>query len=577
MTTPTLGNPLAEARARAEARLHHVPRRALVPISLVLIGLIYWIVTAVVPQAPLDAIEASGTIEAEETLVSAEIGGRVVSLLADEGALVKAGDPVATLDDTLLKAQARQSRAALDTARASLALVKAGARPEDVRAGEAALAQSVASRDAAERALINATQMRDDPQELKARINAAEAGLAAAQARLDGVQNGIRPADLAAARAADEGARTALAQAEANAKAQVDIARETLASAEARLKLLTQGPRAEDLRAAELAVDGAKNSLFAAQTNRDGLCGNGRVPQYQCDAGNAQVAAAETGVQNAENALAKLKQGPLPEEIRTAEATVQQARASLESIQTTTGPTVAAAREAAGSAEARLRQLEGGANAEDLALARANLDQARRNLADLTAMRDNPLAANAQVDAARGQHDAARAAAEAARARLDALKAGPTAEQIAVAESQVAQAEAGVGLLDVQVAKMRLTAPLDGVVTKRSLAVGELASPGAPILGIVKPDPLKLTVYVPEPLIGRVAIGQPVELTVDPYPGETFRGEVVYIAPKAEFTPRNVQTQKDRATTVFAVKVRIPNSEDKLKPGLPADARLLVK
>jgi HlyD family secretion protein len=564
------------ARPHLLEQLHRLPRRALIPLTLVIIGLAYWLVTSLLPVAPLTAIAVSGTIEGEETLVSAEIGGRIATLLVDEGATVKAGDPVATLDDSLLKAQLQQSRAALDAAKASQALVKAGARTEDVRGAEAAVQGANATRDAAERALNSATQMRNDPQELKARINAAETGAAAAQARLDQVKNGIRPADLEAARAAAQAAKSGLAQAEANAKAQTTGAQETLASAEAKLKLLAQGPRAEDLKSAELAVDQSKNALFAAQSNRDGLCGNGRVPQYQCDAANAQVDAAQTAVDNAQNALTRLKNGPLPEEIRTAEATVQQAKASLEAIQSTTKPSVDAARQASQSADARLAQLSAGANAEDLAVASANLDQAKRNLADLIAMRDNPLAANAQVDAARGQLEAARAAADGAQARLDALKIGPTAESLAVADAQVAQAAAGSAVLETQLAKMRLTSPLDGTVNKRSLGIGELAAAGAPVVSVVKLDPLKLTVYVPEPLVGRVAIGQSVEFTVDPYPGETFHGEVISIGSKAEFTPRNVQTQKDRATTVFAVKVRIPNAEGRLKPGLPADARLLV-
>jgi HlyD family secretion protein len=237
-------------------------------------------------------------------------------------------------------------------------------------------------------------------------------------------------------------------------------------------------------------------------------CGNGRVPQYQCDAANAQVNAAETAVQNAENALAKLKNGPLPEETRTAEAAVEQAKANLEAVQSTTKPGVDAARQASQSADARLAQLSAGANTEDLAVATANLDQAKRSLADLTAMRDNPLAANAQVDAARGQLEAARAGADAAQAKLDALKIGPTAEALAVADAQVAQAAAGSAVLETQLAKMRLTSPLDGTVNKRSLEIGELAAAGAPVVSVVKLDPLKLTVYVPEPLIGRVSVGQ---------------------------------------------------------------------
>ena len=554
-----------------------VPRRALVGLAaLAVFAVGYWLVAGEGGRNPADtAIDVSGTVEADETTVAAESGGRVVELLADEGDVVKAGDVLARLDDALLQAQLRQSQAALETARANLALIQAGARPEDIRQAEAAVAQAVATRDAAERAWRSAIALRDDPQELNARINAAETQVTAAQARLDQVRNAIRPADLDAARTALEAARAGLAQAEANTKTQEKVAEESLAMAEAKHRLLTQGPRPEDLRAAELAVDQARNALWAAQASRDGVCGNPRNPQYQCDAANAQVAAAETAAESAVNALDRLRNGPLPEEVRVAEAAVRQAAANLEAVRATSAPAVAAARASVRSAEARLRQLEAGAAPEDLAAATAALEQAKRSLADLTAMRGNPLAANAQVDAARWQHEAARAAVDIAQARLDALRKGPTDEQVAVARSQVSQAEAAVAVLQVQIDKLRVVSPLAGTVSKRNVAVGEMVAPGAPIVGIVALDPVRLTVYVPEPQVSLVRVGQMAEVTVDGYPGQRFAGEVVYVAPRAEFTPRSLQTQGDRAATVFAAKVRIPNPDGKLKPGMFADARLL--
>jgi len=129
--------------------------------------------------------------------------------------------------------------------------------------------------------------------------------------------------------------------------------------------------------------------------------------------------------------------------------------------------------------------------------------------------------------------------------------------------------------LELQLDKMVLRSPLDGVVARRSVRVGEVASPGATLMVVAKPDPVELTVYVPEKEIGRVRIGQKVEVKVDSYPNDTFLGDVTFIATKAEFTPRNVQTQKDRLNLVFAVKVQIPNPDLRLKPGMPADATIL--
>jgi len=129
--------------------------------------------------------------------------------------------------------------------------------------------------------------------------------------------------------------------------------------------------------------------------------------------------------------------------------------------------------------------------------------------------------------------------------------------------------------LELQLDKMTIRSPLDGVVVRSSIRVGEVASPGALLMVVTKPDPVELTVYVPEKEIGRVRIGQKVEVQVDSFPKEVFPGEVTFIASKAEFTPRNVQTQKDRLNLVFAVKTRIPNPDLRLKPGMPADATIL--
>jgi multidrug resistance efflux pump len=84
-------------------------------------------------------------------------------------------------------------------------------------------------------------------------------------------------------------------------------------------------------------------------------------------------------------------------------------------------------------------------------------------------------------------------------------------------------------------------------------------------------DEVTLVIYIPENRIGQIQIGQPVEVSVDSFPGEVFTGRVATIAGEAEFTPRNVQTQEERVNLVFAVKVVIPNPDYALKPGMPAD------
>jgi HlyD family secretion protein len=95
---------------------------------------------------------------------------------------------------------------------------------------------------------------------------------------------------------------------------------------------------------------------------------------------------------------------------------------------------------------------------------------------------------------------------------------------------------------------------------------------GAPLLTIADPTDLRLTVYVLEAELGRVGLGQSVSIRADPFPERVFPARVRTIATHAEFTPRNVQTQKDRQNLVFGVTVRVPNADGALKAGLPIDA-----
>lgn len=201
-------------------------------------------------------------------------------------------------------------------------------------------------------------------------------------------------------------------------------------------------------------------------------------------------------------------------------------------------------------------------------------DAAQQNLNDLLAMRDNPQQADVQVAQAVAAYQQAGAAVEVAKANLDMARAGATEEQIDVARTGVEEARAALDALNVQRQKYTLYAPDDGMVVKRIVHEGENALPGTTLLTLGNLDTVDLTIYIPEPDVGKVSLEQPVEVSVDSFPDETFPGQVVWISDEAEFTPKNVQTKEERVNTVFAVKVRIPNLDHKLKPGVPADAVL---
>lgn len=139
--------------------------------------------------------------------------------------------------------------------------------------------------------------------------------------------------------------------------------------------------------------------------------------------------------------------------------------------------------------------------------------------------------------------------------------------QVQLKQADVAQRQ----LIEAQLDKMILRAPIGGQVLKRLASRGEIVRAGMPLLTVANQDPLKLTVYVPERELGRVRVGQGARLRADTFPERVFRGDVQSIATRAEFTPRNVTTSRDRQGLVFAVRLRVPNPGGDLKAGMPVD------
>jgi len=194
------------------------------------------------------------------------------------------------------------------------------------------------------------------------------------------------------------------------------------------------------------------------------------------------------------------------------------------------------------------------------------------SLAHLYAQRAHPQGLEAMVDEALAALAQAGAQLGAAQAQVDGLRAGATREQIAALEARVTQAQAALDSLLTQRGMMTIASPVDGTVVNVVAHPGEVAAPGAPLLTVADLSELYLNVYLPETQIGRVHLGQGVQVAVDSFPGRFFEGQVIYIASRAEFTPRNVATKEERVNLVFAVEVRLPNDDGALKPGMPADA-----
>ncbi|MDQ7040818.1 MAG: efflux RND transporter periplasmic adaptor subunit [Rhodothermus sp.] len=233
------------------------------------------------------------------------------------------------------------------------------------------------------------------------------------------------------------------------------------------------------------------------------------------------------------------------------------------------------------AARARLALLEAGARAEDLRQAEARLTQARlrleqaqRDAARLETLHAEGSATDRQLEDVRLQLQLAEAEYQAAQAQLEKLRHLARPEELAIARARVIQAEARRDLLRHQLEDACLEAPTDGIISRRVADSGELATPGSVLLTLIRLDTVYVQLYIPEPMIGTVQYGQPVTIRVDTWPDRTFKGRVTYIAPEAEFTPRNVQTKEERTRLVFRIKVALPNPEGLLKPGMPADATL---
>ncbi len=196
-----------------------------------------------------------------------------------------------------------------------------------------------------------------------------------------------------------------------------------------------------------------------------------------------------------------------------------------------------------------------------------------------TSAYDDVLDARGRVSIAQARYDNAQDYHDLFYTGEDSLQVKAAFAAVQLAEAGVVQAEAGVEqakavieTLEVQIAKTLVYAPASGVILARNLEPGEVVGAGSSGLVVGELDEVELTVYIPEDRYGQVSIGQGATITVDSFPGEAFAGTVIQIADQAEFTPRNVQTVDGRKSTVYAVVIRVPNPDWKLKPGMPADA-----
>lgn len=215
------------------------------------------------------------------------------------------------------------------------------------------------------------------------------------------------------------------------------------------------------------------------------------------------------------------------------------------------------------------------------------LDEVERELQDAQKAYDELLTTQEAQDVlrARAKLSVAQERYNTARDWLQSLQIGEDSPQVRIAaialeqaKAAVAQAQAGVkqaqaalDLIDAQIQKLTILAPMDGVILSRVAEPGEFLQPGAVALTLADLSNLTITVYIPEDQYGRIRLGQAAQVSVDSFPGEGFTAHVIYISDRAEFTPRNVQTVEGRSSTVYAIKLKVEDPAGRLKPGMPAD------
>ncbi len=217
-------------------------------------------------------------------------------------------------------------------------------------------------------------------------------------------------------------------------------------------------------------------------------------------------------------------------------------------------------------AQASLTKALRGPRVEEIARARAQAQNAERERLRQKALLERGVIAQQQYDASATQ-------AKTTREALLELERGNRAEDIAAARAMLEAEQRQLGYLERQKAESAVAAPAVGVIESMDLRPGDLVGPNQPVARILEPSQLWVRVYVPEPQLGRVRVGQKAALTVDTFPKREFPGKVVEIRTQSEYTPRNVQTLDQRMDQVFGVKVAIDPTPE-LKPGMAATVRL---
>ncbi len=237
----------------------------------------------------------------------------------------------------------------------------------------------------------------------------------------------------------------------------------------------------------------------------------------------------------------------------------------------------------AATAKAALEAMLAGSRKEEIAASKAALEQAQADLrrlepdeARLRDLQEKGILSVRDYEASRASLEAARGKVQQADQQYALVRKGPRKEDIDQARARYDQAQQALALAQTQLGYATLTAPSAGVILSKNVEPMEYVSPGTAVVTMADLGQVWLRAYVEETDLGRVKVGQKAFVTSDSFPGKRYEGRVAFIASEAEFTPKTVQTRKERTKLVYRIKIDIPNPAMELKPGMPVDAEIAL-
>ncbi|NOX61471.1 MAG: HlyD family efflux transporter periplasmic adaptor subunit [Chloroflexi bacterium] len=332
----------------------------------------------------------------------------------------------------------------------------------------------------------------------------------------------------------------------------------------------------------EADIHTAEEAVHAAQAAREAAA----APPDETVIALAEsaVAAAETRLENAQRSLEQARselENPLELDaqineiaasIPAAEAAVGRAEANLKQVEVMLEE---ARRDMSreGQYQQRILEKQKAAAEAELEAARVRVQGLRRTLALLKAVRENPIALQASVNAAEYEVTLAQAALDVAKAQRAVATEPPSRQTVAVADAGVKKAQAALALARWPLKRATILAPADGRVLMRAIEPGETVTPGQALITIADTTQLDLRAYVAQQDLHRVQVGDRLRIET-PAANEPVFGTVYFIADEAQFRPTNVLDPQERGEIVFLIKLRAPNEAGILKPGMPAEVVL---